>query len=162
MKSDTPMPPDRSGRADYDQMVRIKSIPAEEPTFLLRAKDAVAADAIRCWAALAKAAGTPHAAVEQALKQADRFDGWPTKHAPDADHLTEAQAKQLAYEHSRRNWAATIKGLPEPAATGAETQARDVLRDLVDKLLGPQAQVSEDDLRPALDALGLPLDYRPE
>lgn len=94
----------QTGRADFDQLVKVRTIPEEEPTFILRGKDAVAADAIRCWAALAHAAGAPEATVEQALQQADRFDAYAVKKLPDADHLSEGQAKQLEYQFSRRAW----------------------------------------------------------
>ena len=95
----------KTGRPDLDAMIRVASIPSNEPTFLLRAQDHMAAMTVRVWAELQLKAGVPAAVVEQALRQADAMDAWAVKKAPGADHLTENQAKRLAYELSRRQHA---------------------------------------------------------
>jgi hypothetical protein len=95
----------KTGREDLDAMIRVASIPSNEPTFLLRAQDLCAADAVRAWAQLQLSAGGPVAVVEQALKQADAMDAWPIKKLPGADHLSEGAALRLAYEFERREWA---------------------------------------------------------
>ena len=94
----------KTGRDDLDAMLKVSSIPADEPTFLLRAQDAQAAETVRAWAELQLTAGAPVAVVEQALRQADAMDAWPVKKTPGADHLTEAESKQLAYAYDRRRW----------------------------------------------------------
>jgi hypothetical protein len=94
----------KTGRPDLDALVKVASIPADEPTFILRAQDRCAADAVRDWAARQKAAGAPLAVVEQALQQADAMDRWPVKKDLDDGHLPDDVAKQLAYQHARREW----------------------------------------------------------
>ena len=94
----------KTGRSDLDAMIRVSSIPSDEPTFLLRAQDSCAAEAVRAWAELQLAIGTSTAVVEQALTQADAMDAWPVKKTPDAAHLSEGHAKRLAYEFVRREW----------------------------------------------------------
>jgi len=94
----------KTGRQDLDAMLRVASIPADESTFLLRAQDPNAAATVRAWVEISKHAGVPKAVLEQALRQADAMERWPVKKLPNADHLTEDEAKQLAYAHSRRLW----------------------------------------------------------
>lgn len=98
----------KTGRDDWDAMIRVAGIPEQEPVFVLRAQDPSAAQAVREWAHLALQAGAPESIVEQALRQAERMDAWPVKKTPDADRLSEAEAKQLAYCYSRRVWNLTL------------------------------------------------------
>lgn len=93
-----------TGRADYDQLIKVQSLAPGEPTFLLRARDAVAAAAVRAWASLAYEAGAPTEALELALQQADAMEAWPDKKTPNGPDLTAAQAKQLRYQFDRRAW----------------------------------------------------------
>ncbi|MET3665949.1 hypothetical protein [Caulobacter sp. 1776] len=130
---------DNAGRHDYDQLVRFRQIQPGEPYFLIRGQDAVAGDAVRAWASLARTAGAPSAIVEQALQQADRLDAWPTKKTPDADHLTDAEQKQLAYALSRRAWharedSADVKVMlaEERAISAALGRLRPLLNDLLE------------------------------
>lgn len=95
-----------TGRPDYDQTVRFATITPDEPRFIIRAGDAVGAEAVRGWAALAHRAGSPPEAIELALQQADAFDRWPSKKVPDGPDLSPDRRKQLGYEHSRRAWKA--------------------------------------------------------
>lgn len=95
-----------TGRQDYDQLVKFSTLGEGEPYFMLRGQDAVAADTVRAWASLARAAGTPDAVVEQALQQADNLEAWKPKKVPDGDHLTAEAQKELAYEFSRRAYRA--------------------------------------------------------
>jgi hypothetical protein len=76
----------------------------DEPVFLLRAQNSWAAETVRDWAANGLSKGMPVAVAEQALRQADAMDKWPVKKPVTADHLSEAQRKQLAYAHARRVW----------------------------------------------------------
>ena len=92
-----------TGRADYDQLVRFRSIPADEPTFLLRGQDMVGAAAVRAYVQLAKDAGAEPAFLELASAQADAMERWPVKKLPDVD-LPDARRKNLAYIWERRQW----------------------------------------------------------
>jgi hypothetical protein len=102
----------KTGRPDLDAMLKASSIPAGEPTFILRGQDAVGGEAVRAWAALAKAAGAPDAVLEQALQQADALDAWRPKKVPDAGHLTEAEQQNLGYQFGRRAWRAREAARP--------------------------------------------------
>lgn len=93
-----------AGRADYDQTFKAATIPGDEPVFVIRARDAVSAKAVRAWAVLATEAGAPAAVIEQALQQADRMEAWATKKVADADHLTPQEQQQLSYQLERRMW----------------------------------------------------------
>jgi hypothetical protein len=94
----------KTGRADWDAFVKVGSIPADEPVFLLRAQNSWAAETVRDWAANGLSKGMPAAVAEQALRQADAMDAWPVKKPVTADHLSDAERKQLAYAHARRVW----------------------------------------------------------
>ncbi len=94
----------KTGRADWDLLIRVAGIPSDEPTFILRAQDDDGADLVREWGAVKLSKGVSAAVVEQSLRQADAMDKWPVKKPVDAGHLSEAEAKQLAYAHSRRVW----------------------------------------------------------
>jgi hypothetical protein len=74
----------KHGRADY---ARIQDpggkIPHDEPVFLLRAQDALAATAVRFYASLVQIRGGDPEIVRQAREQAARMDAWPRKKMPD-------------------------------------------------------------------------------
>lgn len=55
----------------------------DEPVFVLRAGDELAADVVRDWAARAAAAGAPEDKVEGALAEARAMEAWPTRKLPD-------------------------------------------------------------------------------
>ena len=69
-------------RNDYNRIQDPENkIPEDEPVFLLRAQDQVAADVVRHWARLHLGrCGNADIAV-LAMKQADLMDEWP-KHKP--------------------------------------------------------------------------------
>ena len=94
----------KTGRPDLDVLVKVSSIPADEPTFILRGQNETAGATVRDWAERELAAGSPVAVIEQALQQADAMDKWPVKKALNQDHLSEDVAKQLVYAHGRRVW----------------------------------------------------------
>lgn len=94
----------KTGRADLDHRLKISSVPVDAPTFFIREHDDVIAQTIRAYVGFQAALGAPPAVLEQALQQADRAEAWPVKKRLDADHLTEAAAKQLEYELGRRVW----------------------------------------------------------
>jgi hypothetical protein len=94
----------RTSRADLDAMIKISSVPADEPVWLTRAQDIVSGDHVRGWVALAHARGVDVAVLEQALRQADRMDAWPVKKRPEADHLAPDDRKALSHAFSRRAW----------------------------------------------------------
>lgn len=93
-----------AGRADYDELVTFHGIEPGEPFFMIRGKDAAGADTVRAWVMLASERGAPPALLEQALRQADKLEAWPVKKVADADHLTDAEQKQLVFCLQRRAW----------------------------------------------------------
>ena len=58
-------------------------IPKDEPVFLLRGQDKVAADVVRYWAELSAAAGASGDILEIALRHAQKMDAWPKKKVAD-------------------------------------------------------------------------------
>lgn len=58
-------------------------VPRDEPVFLIRGQDAVGADAVRHWVAMASRNGAPQAIISAALEQARRMDAWPKKKTAD-------------------------------------------------------------------------------
>ena len=55
----------------------------DEPIFVLRGQDKLAANHVRHWARLAKAAGTPIEKVNEALLLALEMEEWHTHKTPD-------------------------------------------------------------------------------
>jgi len=55
----------------------------DEPVFILRAQDSLAADIVRLWAKEALALGCPVEKAAEALDLADKMDRWPVKKDPD-------------------------------------------------------------------------------
>jgi hypothetical protein len=60
----------------------VRLVPRDEPVFLLRGQDALAANTVRWWAEKARAIGAVQTA-DIALAQAMKMDRWPTKKTPD-------------------------------------------------------------------------------
>lgn len=56
------------------------SIPADEPVFLLRAKDIVAPSIVRAWATAAYGAGADDRITAAARAHADAMEDWQKKH----------------------------------------------------------------------------------
>lgn len=48
----------------------------DEPVFVLRARDSIAADLVRIWAFRAQTLGAPSAKVREAFDLADQMDKW--------------------------------------------------------------------------------------
>lgn len=120
-----------AGRPDYNATIRFRQVRAGEPIFLLLGRDVVSGDVVRDWASRAHDEGAPPAIVESALQQADLMDAYGPKQVPDADHLSEAQEKQLAYQFDRRAWNARLLAKPNEVLlaerrgfTEAEARAR--------------------------------------
>lgn len=55
----------------------------DEPVFVLRAQDELAAETVRMWAAAASANGAAHDKVEEALSLASEMEQWPNRKMPD-------------------------------------------------------------------------------
>jgi hypothetical protein len=55
----------------------------DEPIFVLRAQDSLAADLVRQWASTAERAGCGMEKVAEARAVADAMDRWPTRKLPD-------------------------------------------------------------------------------
>jgi hypothetical protein len=74
----------KHAREDYQRIQDpAGKIPADEPVFLLRAQDAVAADVVRCWADLNLAHGGDPELSRLARAHADLMDAWPVRKLPD-------------------------------------------------------------------------------
>jgi len=58
-------------------------IPPEEPVFILRAQDALAADLVEKWAIWARAASAPVDKVNEAFSIAEEMRKWPVRKNPD-------------------------------------------------------------------------------
>ena len=97
-----------TGRDDYDAMIRAPMTHQGEPTWFVRGQDLLGAENVQAWAVSAFLAGVDIAVVEQALQRADAFEAYPHRKLPNADHLTEDQRKQLAFQFSRRAWRAAL------------------------------------------------------
>ena len=71
----------KHARSDYQRIQDPANlIPADEPVFLLRAKDEVAPLTVERWAALAEQAGADHAIVKAARDQAASMRRWQREH----------------------------------------------------------------------------------
>ena len=57
--------------------------PEDEPCFILRAQDELAADVIRVYGSMLFSKTHNPEAVRLLNKEADRFDAWPVKKMPD-------------------------------------------------------------------------------
>lgn len=55
----------------------------DEPVFILRAQDSLAADLVERWAIGARAAGCPNDKVQEAMALAEDMRRWPTRKNPD-------------------------------------------------------------------------------
>ena len=81
----------RHARSDYDRIQDPDGIiGADEPVFLLRAKDASAPDTIRHWAKLVYNRGRGNPEMSRAaMEHADRMEAWQREHGcktPDLPH----------------------------------------------------------------------------
>lgn len=75
----------KHAREDYNRIQDPAGlIEADEPVFLIRAKDIVSGDAVRAWANLHLMRGGDPAMAKAAYRQADLMDAWPTKQSADA------------------------------------------------------------------------------
>jgi hypothetical protein len=61
----------------------VEPIPADEPVFLLRAKDKAASHAVYEWASTAFAHGADRDMLAKAFNWADIMKAWPVKQVPD-------------------------------------------------------------------------------
>lgn len=74
----------RHARADYNRIQDpANKIPADEPVFLLREQDAVAAATVRIWAILNRLVGGDSRLSTLAEAHAQRMDAWDTKKPAD-------------------------------------------------------------------------------
>jgi hypothetical protein len=55
------------------------SLPPEEPVFVLRGRDTIAAKVVRIWAVLARTDGSPPRKIAEAEALAKEMDAWPIK-----------------------------------------------------------------------------------
>lgn len=75
----------RHGRPDYDSIQDTDggaNIHPDEPVFLLRAKDVIAAEVVRYWAKRAAENGVDNYTYKMAINQAERMEKWPVKKNP--------------------------------------------------------------------------------
>jgi hypothetical protein len=75
----------RHARNDYNNRIRdfYGMIPDDEPVFLLRGQDQVAAETVRFWADRNDEAGGDPELSRLAREHADAMDRWPTKKPAD-------------------------------------------------------------------------------
>ncbi len=62
---------------------QLKKIPINEPVFILRARDPIAADIVRYWAWRAQCLHVNYDKVAEAREIATRMEIWPDKQLPD-------------------------------------------------------------------------------
>jgi len=60
-----------------------EKVPADEPVFILRAQDALAADLVEKWAIHARSVGCNHDKVLEAHAIAEEMRSWHTRKNPD-------------------------------------------------------------------------------
>lgn len=71
-------------REDYNRIQDPEDlIPEDEPVFLLRAQDDIAARVVRYWADQAEEAGANPDIVARARAHAEKMEAWQTKKVPD-------------------------------------------------------------------------------
>ena len=97
----------RHAREDYDRIQDPAGlIPADEPVFLLRAKDMAAPEAVRAWANRAAACGADPEIVGLVWAQARLMEEWQASIGggtiPDLPAGPTGADKRAAYEASRR------------------------------------------------------------
>jgi hypothetical protein len=75
----------KHARNDYNNRIRdiYALIPDNEPVFLLRGQDQVAAETVRFWADRNDEAGGDPELSKLARQHADEMDAWPTKKPAD-------------------------------------------------------------------------------
>lgn len=79
----------KHAREDYDAIQDTSGklgIPDDEPVFILRGQDKLAADTVRHWAILARDNGVSDDIIQMAREHAARMDAWPKKKTPDLPH----------------------------------------------------------------------------
>lgn len=148
----------KTGRQDYDALLRSRHIPEGEPTFLLRGRDIAAADTVHAYAIFARHAGASPDLVESALQQADRMASFEEKRVPDLGDLPARERRHLAFVHQRRVWALG-HGAPHAVALALRP-----LSPTPDALLrqmaaehdeaARQAQVQAEQLQAHIEAIG--------
>ncbi len=91
-------------RTDYDRRIQDNAnlIPPDEPVFLLRAQDILAADAVDFWADALESNGGDLDTVEAVRDWAQRMREWNPKKMPDTPHNLLADSGSLVNfgEHS--------------------------------------------------------------
>lgn len=72
-------------RNDYNERIQDaqRRIPNDEPVFLLRAQDELAADTVDFWADAAESHGVDPEVVQRVREHADRMRRWPRHKLPD-------------------------------------------------------------------------------
>lgn len=74
----------KHARSDYDRIQDPAGIiPDDEPVFLLRGQDAMAAKHVRDWAEHVELRGGSPEIVRMAREHADKMEAWPKKKLPD-------------------------------------------------------------------------------
>lgn len=58
------------------------SLPVDEPLFVLRGRDLLAAGSVTAWAVTAAAIGVPQERVDEAMALAEKMRKWETKRVP--------------------------------------------------------------------------------
>ncbi len=66
-----------------DMIDYLSKLPPNEPVFVLRAQDILAADVVRNWVHSARTKGCPDTKLNEAFDCATAMDEWPTHKVPD-------------------------------------------------------------------------------
>ena len=76
----------KHARSDYNERIQDlhRKIPEDEPVFLLRAQDRLAADTVDFWADALESNGGPEDIVAAAREHANKMRDWSPRKLPDA------------------------------------------------------------------------------
>lgn len=111
----------RHGRLDYQRIQDpAEIIPVDEPVFLLRGQDPAAASAVRAWAVIARALGSPEHVCASAERQADEMERWH-RTCGGRTKPTAPLARQTGHYHFQRTPAAgpaEVRFVWKPLAAG--------------------------------------------
>ena len=84
----------KHAREDYNRRIQDSEniIPADEPVFLIRARDVCALDVVRYWITVAKINGAKENIIAAAKGQLARMRNWQEKHGMKIPDMPEEEA----------------------------------------------------------------------
>jgi len=88
----------KHARRDYQRIQDpLKKIPEDEPVFLLRAQDTLAAETVRFYAFLASSRGAQPLLIKNSMAQADAMEKWHIKKSPDMPEVYHGLEEKADY-----------------------------------------------------------------